>query len=101
MADLVRAATDLEGDPARQSRRDDAVGDAFRPVAGAPPGRQKIVVLKQEYARALFDMELAHFFDHRGGRAQPPQLAALGLVERADAAEIAVPRAAPAAEDRG
>ncbi len=101
MPDLVGAATDFERDPARQSGRDDAVGDAFRPLPGAPPGRQKIVVLEKEYSGTLFDMELAHFLDHRRGRAQAPQLAALGLIERADAAEIAVPRAAAAAEDRG
>src|SRR5208283_3855834 len=92
VVDLVRAAADLEGDPAFHSGCDDAVGDVLRPLACAPAGGHEVIVLEQEHFRALLEMELAHLLNHRGGRTQAPELAALGLVEWPDAAEAAIPR---------
>ena len=98
--DFVRATADLEGDPPLKSGCEDAAGDVLRPSTRAPPGRHEVVVLEQEHFRALFEVELTHFLDHSGGRTQAPELAALSFVERADAAEAAIPRTPPAPEHR-
>ena len=98
--DFVRAAADLEGDPAFHSRRDDSVSDVLGPFACAPAGRHEVVVLEQEHFRALLEMELTHLLDHGGGRTQAPELAALGFIERPDAAEAAIPRTPAAPKHR-
>ena len=100
VTDLVRAAADLEGDPALQSGRDNSAGDVLRPLARAPAGRHEVVILEQEHFRALVEMELTHLLDHGGRRTQTPELAALGFVERPDAAEAAIPGTPAAPEHR-
>ena len=100
LVDLVGPATDLERHPPGQLAAPDRLCDATAHAPPAPPGRHEVVVLEQEGDDARSRWRATISAADRLGPSQPAQRAARCLVERADAAEAAVPRAATAGEHR-
>src|SRR6516165_12298460 len=98
---LVGSAADLERNAVAEACAQDFVGERFRPISRAGTSRQKIVILEEKNAGTALHMNATHLVGDRGRSPQPAQAAALGLVERPDGTEAAVPRATPTAQQRG
>ena len=77
------------------------IGDLDGPVFGLATTGKEVVVLKQESLHITVPVESGHLFDDRLWVAQASEQAALGFIERANAAKAAIPRATSTGEDRG